>query len=53
MTWPGKFFPKKSKPETKNFLQIAEDLKAGIRHLRDAVKLAKKQAVTQAQQDET
>ena len=49
MMGPGKSFPKKSKPETQNFAHIAEE----FGHLRDAVKLAKKQAMTQMQQDET
>ena len=52
MTGPGKSFPKKSKPETQNFTQIAEEFKAGTRGLKGEVKLAKKQAVTQMQQDE-
>ena len=47
---PGKSFPKKSKPETQNFMQIAEEFKAGTRHLQDAAKLAEEQAVTQTQQ---
>ena len=30
---PGKSFPKKSKPETQNITQIAEEFKAGTRCL--------------------
>ena len=49
---PEKLFPKKSKPETQNIMQIAEEFKAGTRRLWDAAKLAKEQAMTQAQQAE-
>ena len=50
---PERYFPKKSMPETQNITQIAEEFKVGTRHLRDAAKLAKEQAVTQMQQAET